>query len=108
MTLPPGVPASNAEVFARSCAVIPGGVNSSIRAFKASGWRRHVVDHAPFVTPCPWPRPEGWGALDADLQPSGKVEVEAEVIAPFVEGERQRHEARVVELLEGHGWGLTR
>ena len=31
----------------------------SIRAFKASGWRRHVVDHAPFVTPCPWPRPEG-------------------------------------------------
>ncbi|MCA9494507.1 MAG: hypothetical protein KC621_31485, partial [Myxococcales bacterium] len=27
-------------------------------------WRRHVVDHAPFVTPCPWPRPEGWGALD--------------------------------------------
>ena len=47
-------------------------------------------------------------ALDADLQPSGEVEVEAEVIAAFVEGERQRHEARVVELLEGHGWGLTR
>ena len=28
---------SNAELFARSAAVIPGGVNSSIRAFKAVG-----------------------------------------------------------------------
>ena len=33
--LPGGLPRSNAELFARSCAVIPGGVNSSIRAFKA-------------------------------------------------------------------------
>lgn len=51
MTLPPGVPASNAEVFARSCAVIPGGVNSSIRAFKAVGGTPYVVDRAegPYV-----------------------------------------------------------
>ena len=28
---------TNEDVFARSCAVIPGGVNSSIRAFKAVG-----------------------------------------------------------------------
>ena len=45
------LPASNAEVFARSCAVIPGGVNSSIRAFKAVGGTPYVVARAegPYV-----------------------------------------------------------
>jgi glutamate-1-semialdehyde 2,1-aminomutase len=40
-----GVP-SNAELFARSAAVIPGGVNSSIRAFKAVGGTPYVVSRA--------------------------------------------------------------
>lgn len=44
--LPGGLPRSNAEVFARSCAVIPGGVNSSIRAFKAVGGTPYVVERA--------------------------------------------------------------
>jgi glutamate-1-semialdehyde 2,1-aminomutase len=35
--------ASNEAAFERSCAVIPGGVNSSIRAFKAVGGRPYVV-----------------------------------------------------------------
>ena len=45
------LPRSNAELFARSCAVIPGGVNSSIRAFKAVGGTPYVVQSAegPYV-----------------------------------------------------------
>jgi glutamate-1-semialdehyde 2,1-aminomutase len=38
--------ASNAEMFARSKAAIPGGVNSSIRAFKAVGGEPYVVARA--------------------------------------------------------------
>ena len=38
--------ASNDEMFARSAAVIPGGVNSSIRAFKSVGGRPYVVARA--------------------------------------------------------------
>ena len=38
--------ASNDEVFTRSTAVIPGGVNSSIRAFKSVGGRPYVVARA--------------------------------------------------------------
>jgi glutamate-1-semialdehyde 2,1-aminomutase len=43
--------ASNAEVFERSTRAIPGGVNSSIRAFKAVGGSPYVVARAegPFV-----------------------------------------------------------
>jgi glutamate-1-semialdehyde 2,1-aminomutase len=37
---------TNAEYFERSCRVIPGGVNSSIRAFKAVGGTPYVVDRA--------------------------------------------------------------
>ncbi|MGE0141575.1 MAG: aminotransferase class III-fold pyridoxal phosphate-dependent enzyme, partial [Ilumatobacteraceae bacterium] len=42
---------SNAELFERSCRVIPGGVNSSIRAFKAVGGTPYLVAHAegPYV-----------------------------------------------------------
>jgi glutamate-1-semialdehyde 2,1-aminomutase len=40
-----GVP-SNDELFDRSAAVIPGGVNSSIRAFKSVGGRPYVVARA--------------------------------------------------------------
>ena len=49
--LPGGLPRSNAEVFARSCAAIPGGVNSSIRAFKAVGGTPYIVERAegPYV-----------------------------------------------------------
>jgi glutamate-1-semialdehyde 2,1-aminomutase len=49
--LPDGLPRSNSELFARSCAVIPGGVNSSIRAFKAVGGTPYLVDRAegPYV-----------------------------------------------------------
>jgi glutamate-1-semialdehyde 2,1-aminomutase len=44
-------PMTNAALFERSCAVIPGGVNSSIRAFKAVGGTPYLVAHAegPFV-----------------------------------------------------------
>ncbi len=44
-------PPTNAELFARSCAVIPGGVNSSIRAFRAVGGTPYVVERAegPYV-----------------------------------------------------------
>ena len=38
--------ASNDEMFARSEAVIPGGVNSSIRAFRSVGGRPYVVARA--------------------------------------------------------------
>jgi glutamate-1-semialdehyde 2,1-aminomutase len=38
--------ASNDEVFDRSCAVIPGGVNSSIRAFASVGGRPYMVARA--------------------------------------------------------------
>jgi glutamate-1-semialdehyde 2,1-aminomutase len=38
--------ASNDEMFGRSTAVIPGGVNSSIRAFKSVGGRPYVVARA--------------------------------------------------------------
>ena len=47
--LPPlahGLPRSNEELFARSCAAIPGGVNSSIRAFKAVGGTPYIVERA--------------------------------------------------------------
>ena len=49
--LPGNLPRSNAELFARSCAVIPGGVNSSIRAFKAVGGTPYIVERAdgPYV-----------------------------------------------------------
>lgn len=42
---------SNRELFDRSCAAIPGGVNSSIRAFKAVGGSPYVVARAqgPYV-----------------------------------------------------------
>ena len=42
---------SNVEVFDRSCRAIPGGVNSSIRAFKAVGGSPYVVARAegPYV-----------------------------------------------------------
>jgi glutamate-1-semialdehyde 2,1-aminomutase len=42
---------SNAEFFERSCRVIPGGVNSSIRAFKAVGGTPYIVERAegPYV-----------------------------------------------------------
>ncbi len=45
------LPASNADLFARSCDVIPGGVNSSIRAFKAVGGTPYLVARAegPYV-----------------------------------------------------------
>ena len=45
-----GMP-SNTEFFERSCAAIPGGVNSSIRAFKAVGGSPYVVARAegPYV-----------------------------------------------------------
>jgi glutamate-1-semialdehyde 2,1-aminomutase len=43
--------ATNAQLFARSCEVIPGGVNSSIRAFKAVGGTPYLVARAegPYV-----------------------------------------------------------
>ncbi len=44
-----GVP-SNAELFARSKRAIPGGVNSSIRAFKAVGGEPYVVARASGAT----------------------------------------------------------
>ena len=37
---------TNAEFFERSCKVIPGGVNSSIRAFKAVGGTPYIVERA--------------------------------------------------------------
>ncbi len=42
---------SNTEIFDRSCQAIPGGVNSSIRAFKAVGGSPYVVARAagPYV-----------------------------------------------------------
>ena len=42
---------TNAEFFERSCNVIPGGVNSSIRAFKAVGGTPYIVQRAegPYV-----------------------------------------------------------
>ncbi len=42
---------TNAQLFARSCEVIPGGVNSSIRAFKAVGGTPYLVARAegPYV-----------------------------------------------------------
>jgi glutamate-1-semialdehyde 2,1-aminomutase len=42
---------TNEEIFARSARVIPGGVNSSIRAFKAVGGTPYIVDRAegPYV-----------------------------------------------------------
>ncbi len=45
-----GIP-SNTELFERSCRAIPGGVNSSIRAFKAVGGTPYVVarGQGPFV-----------------------------------------------------------
>ena len=46
MTDRPPLPTTNAELFARGCNVIPGGVNSSIRAFKAVGGTPYVVQRA--------------------------------------------------------------
>src|SRR5688572_24440844 len=45
------VPMTNQALFERSCRVSPGGVNSSIRAFKAVGGTPYLVAHAegPFV-----------------------------------------------------------
>ncbi|MEP7202532.1 MAG: glutamate-1-semialdehyde 2,1-aminomutase [Ilumatobacteraceae bacterium] len=42
---------TNAELFERTCRVIPGGVNSSIRAFKAVGGTPYIVERAqgPYV-----------------------------------------------------------
>ena len=42
---------TNAALFERSCRVIPGGVNSSIRAFKAVGGTPYIVERAegPYV-----------------------------------------------------------
>ncbi len=42
---------TNEALFQRSCRVIPGGVNSSIRAFKAVGGTPYLVAHAegPFI-----------------------------------------------------------
>ncbi len=42
---------TNVELFERSCRVIPGGVNSSIRAFKAVGGTPYIVERAegPYV-----------------------------------------------------------
>ena len=40
-----GMP-SNAAMFERSCEAIPGGVNSSIRAFRAVGGTPYVVARA--------------------------------------------------------------
>lgn len=45
MSRPP-LPSTNAELFARGCDAIPGGVNSSIRAFKAVGGTPYVVARA--------------------------------------------------------------
>ncbi|MFZ9627832.1 MAG: glutamate-1-semialdehyde 2,1-aminomutase [Ilumatobacteraceae bacterium] len=42
----PALPRTNAELFARACAAIPGGVNSSIRAFKAVGGTPYMVERA--------------------------------------------------------------
>ena len=43
---------SNHELFERSKAVIPGGVNSSIRAFRSVGGEPYVVESAAlFVSP---------------------------------------------------------
>jgi glutamate-1-semialdehyde 2,1-aminomutase len=49
--LPHDLPRSNATLFARSAEVIPGGVNSSIRAFKAVGGTPYIVERAdgPYV-----------------------------------------------------------
>ncbi len=44
--LPHDLPRSNEELFVRSCAAIPGGVNSSIRAFKAVGGTPYIVERA--------------------------------------------------------------
>ncbi|MCU1394736.1 MAG: hemL [Ilumatobacteraceae bacterium] len=43
--------ASNTEIFERSCRAIPGGVNSSIRAFKSVGGSPYIVARAqgPYV-----------------------------------------------------------
>jgi glutamate-1-semialdehyde 2,1-aminomutase len=40
------LPTTNAELFARACESIPGGVNSSIRAFKAVGGTPYMVQRA--------------------------------------------------------------
>ena len=40
------LPRTNAELYARACEAIPGGVNSSIRAFKAVGGTPYMVDRA--------------------------------------------------------------
>lgn len=40
------LPTTNAELFARACESIPGGVNSSIRAFKAVGGTPYMVERA--------------------------------------------------------------
>lgn len=41
----------------------PGSWVRSMRAFRASGIRRHLIDWVPFANPYPAPRPEGWLSL---------------------------------------------
>lgn len=36
----------------------------SIRAFRASGVRRHLIDFVPLANPAPVPRPDGWLGFD--------------------------------------------
>ncbi len=36
----------------------------SIETFKASGYRRHLIDFVPYAKPEPAPRPDGWSRLD--------------------------------------------
>ncbi|MEQ8789574.1 MAG: hypothetical protein RIC55_24985 [Pirellulaceae bacterium] len=40
----------------------------SILKFKASGFRRHVIDYLPMATPFPSPRPSGWRRLPASAK----------------------------------------
>ena len=46
---------SNHELFERSKAVIPGGVNSSIRAFRSVGGEPYVVESAAGATVTDYP-----------------------------------------------------
>jgi hypothetical protein len=41
----------------------PGSWVESILGFRASGWRRHVIEWAPWVRPSPVPRPTGWSRM---------------------------------------------
>jgi hypothetical protein len=41
----------------------PGAWVESILGFGASGWRRHVIEWAPWARPAPVPRPPGWSRM---------------------------------------------